>query len=81
MRARVVYEVRVTRGGRGPAFLAGPERLDRVEVLDLASGEVLYLWDLSPRHASRVLRAVREDLNSMEAEEFVEAWRQAGGEA
>jgi hypothetical protein len=76
--ARLVYDVRVTRGGRGPAFLAGPDRLDRVEVLDLQSGEVLYLWDLAPRHASRVLRALREDLNTMDADEFVEAWRHAG---
>jgi hypothetical protein len=79
VKARLLYQLKVTRGGRGPAFLAGPERLDRVEVVDLQSGEVLYLWDLSPRHASRVLRALREDLSTMEAEEFVEAWRHAEG--
>jgi hypothetical protein len=79
VRARAAYELKFTRGGRGPAFLAGPERLDRIEVLDLQSGEVVYLWDLAPRHAARVLRALREDLASMEAEEFVAAWRDAGG--
>jgi len=78
VRARAVYELKVTRGGRGPRFLAGPERSDRIEVVDLQSGEVLYLWDLPPRHAARVLRALREDLAPMEAEEFVEAWREAG---
>jgi hypothetical protein len=79
--ARAAYELKVTRRGRGPAFLAARGRLDRIEVVDLRSGEVLYLWDLPPRHASRVLRALREDLGSMEAEDFVAAWRDAGGSA
>ena len=78
MKARLAYQLRVTRGGRGPAFMAGAQRRDRIEVVDLQSGEVVYLWDLPPRAAGRVLRALRDDLLTMEAEEFVEAWRQAG---
>jgi hypothetical protein len=78
VRARLVYEIRVTRGGRGPAFMAGADRRDRIEVLDLQSGEAIYIWDLAPRAAARVLRALRDDLLTMEAEEFVDAWREAG---
>ena len=78
MKARLAYELRVTRGGRGPAFLAGNERRDRIEVVDLASGEAIYIWDLAPRTAARVLRALRDDLLTMEDGEFVEAWRDAG---
>jgi hypothetical protein len=78
VRARLVYEIRVTRGGRGPAFLAATDRRDRIEVVDLQSGEVVYLWELAPRAAARVLRALRDDLLVMEDEEFVEAWREAG---
>jgi hypothetical protein len=81
VKARAVYQIKVTRGGRGPRFLAGPDRTDRIEVVDLQSGEVLYLWDLPPRHAARVLRALREDLGTMDAEDFVDAWRDAGGSA
>jgi hypothetical protein len=81
VKARAVYQIKVTRGGRGPRFLAGPDRTDRIEVVDLQSGEVLYLWDLPPRHAARVLRALREDLATMDAEDFVDAWRDAGGSA
>jgi hypothetical protein len=79
VKARTVYQIKVTRGGRGPRFLAGPDRTDRIEVVDLQSGEVLYLWDLPPRHAARVLRALREDLATMDADDFVGAWREAGG--
>src|SRR3712207_7162260 len=43
------YELIVRREGRGPALLAGPGRLDRVEVLEIASGEVALFWDTRPR--------------------------------
>jgi hypothetical protein len=78
MRARHSYEIRVTRGGRGPAFLAGTDRRDRIEVVDLQSGEAIYVWDLAPRAAARVLRALRDDLLTMDEDEFVAAWREAG---
>ena len=77
MRARDRYELLVTRGGRGPAFLAGRERLDRVEVVSIDEGEVVYLWDLPPRQARRLANALREDLGTMADDEFVAAWRQA----
>jgi hypothetical protein len=77
MRARDRYELLVTRGGRGPAFLAGRERMDRVEVVSIDEGEVVYLWDLPPRQARRLATALREDLGTMSDDEFVAAWRRA----
>lgn len=77
MRARDRYELLVTRGGRGPAFLAGRERTDRVEVVSIDEGEVVYLWDLPPRQARRLATALREDLGTMADDEFRAAWRQA----
>ena len=44
--ARDAYRLNVTRGGRGPAFLSLPGRIDRVEVVAVADGETIFHWDL-----------------------------------
>lgn len=75
MNAREAFEVRLVRGGAAPAWLAGPGRFDQVEVTDLASGEVVFLWDRAPRDAARLARHVRESMFELDAEEFVERWR------
>jgi hypothetical protein len=75
MRARRAYELRVRRGRRGPAFLAGPEAVDCVEVVEIDSGEVALFWDTAPRQTARLARALRADLAQLEAAEFIRAWR------
>jgi hypothetical protein len=74
MRAGRCLRVIVRRGGLMPAFLANPDRLDHVEVVEIEGGEVVFLWDLPPQSASRVAREVREDLNLMEREDFLARW-------
>ncbi len=74
MRAKDAYRVIVTRGGRAPALFADQSRLDHIEVVEIDSGEAILLWDRPPHAASRMARAVRADLNSMEAEEFRVRW-------
>jgi hypothetical protein len=74
MRAGRCLRVIVRRGGLMPAFLANPERLDHIEVVEIEGGEVVFLWDLPPQTASRVAREVREDLNLMEREDFLARW-------
>jgi hypothetical protein len=74
MRAGRALRVIVRRGGLMPAFLASPDRLDHVEVVEIEGGEVVFLWDLPPQTASRVAREVREDLNLMEREDFLARW-------
>jgi hypothetical protein len=64
----------VRRDGVIPAFLASPDRLDHVEVVEIDGGEVVFLWDLPPQTASRVAREVREDLSMMEREDFLARW-------
>ena len=78
MRAREAYELIVTREGRGPAFLAPPSRRDRIEVVEITSGEVVLLWDLPPREARRRLRALREDLWRLDPATFLATWRDVG---
>jgi hypothetical protein len=70
MKAGRVFELIVRKGSR-----LDPERIDHVEVLDLASGEVELFWDTFPDQTGRLARALRADLASMDAEEFVATWR------
>ena len=77
MRAGRAYEVKHVRGGVAPAVLAAPDRIDHVEIVEIASGEVVLLWDLNPADAKRVVRRLREDLANLEAGEFIDAWRAA----
>jgi hypothetical protein len=84
MKASRAYEVKHVRGGVGPALLAAPDRVDHVEIVEVESGEVVLLWDLTPADAKRVVRELRESLLEMEADDFIAAWRafdaESGGE-
>jgi hypothetical protein len=75
VRANREYELIVRREGRGPALLAGPDRLDRVEVLEIASGEVELFWDTLPAQTGRLARALRADLAQLESDAFLAKWR------
>jgi hypothetical protein len=75
MTARRAYRLIVTRGGSGPAWLAGPDRVDHVEVVEVDSGEVVLFWDLPPVQAKRIVRALREDLGRLDADAFLAAWQ------
>jgi hypothetical protein len=74
MKANRAFELIVTRDGREPTFLADPTRLDRVEVVSVADGEVVLFWELPAKEAARLLRKLREELVSSEVEEFKRAW-------
>jgi hypothetical protein len=65
MRAKAAYRLIVGR--------------DTVELVDIADGETLLLWDLAPSRVRRFARAVREDLNTMDAEDFRERWSAVQG--
>jgi hypothetical protein len=80
MRARDAYRLIVRRGGRAPAVLAGPGRVDHVEVVGVEDGEVVFFWDLAPREAGRLVRLLREDLATLDAESFRGAWAGAASE-
>ena len=75
MRANREYELLVRRGGRGPALLAGPDRIDHVEVLEIASGEIALFWDTAPDQTGRLARALRADLAQLESDAFLAKWR------
>lgn len=80
MRANRVYRLIAAREGIEPAFLADPGRRDRVEVVSIEDGEVIFFWDLPAEPAARLLRELRGDLAALEAEEFFDRWVGADSE-
>jgi hypothetical protein len=74
MRANRAYRLIVTRGGRAPALLADSSRVDHIEIVEIDGGEVVLFWDRPPQAASRLARALREELSQLEAEEFLARW-------
>ena len=77
MKANRAFELIVSRGGLEPAFLADPERLDRIEIVSIDDGEVVLYWDLPAKDASRLLKALRADLAGMDVDEFIRTWEGA----
>ena len=77
MKANRAYELIHRSGSRVQALLAGPARMDHLEVVEIDSGEVVLFWDLPPEAARRVLRQMRTDLAALDADEFISAWSQA----
>ncbi len=80
MRANRAYELIVSRGGREPAFMADPDRTDRIEVVSIDDGEVILYWDLGAKEAAKLLKLLRADLVTLEAEEFFDKWLDADWE-
>lgn len=74
MKANRAFELIVSREHLGPAFLADGERRDRVELVSLDDGETALFWVLPAREAARLLRTLRRDLASLEADEFLARW-------
>ncbi len=74
MKANRAYELIVSRETREPAFLADRHRLDRIEVVSLSDGEVVLFWELPAKEAAKLLRQLRLELVSFDAEEFRRAW-------
>jgi hypothetical protein len=74
LRANRVYRLIVTREGKAPALLADAQRMDHIEVVDIDGGEVVLFWDRPAHAASRMARALREELQQLEADEFIARW-------
>lgn len=77
MKANRAYRLIVRRGGWAPAFMAEAGRTDRVEIVEVDTGEVALFWDLEARRAARLARALKTDLAQLEADAFITAWRDA----
>ena len=80
MKANRAYELIVSRGGREPAFLSDPGRTDRIEVVSIDDGEVILYWNLAAKQAAKLLKMLRADLVSLQADEFFDKWLDADAE-
>ena len=75
MKANREFELIGRRGGRGPAALADPDRVDQVEIVEIATGEVALFWDTPPAQTGRLSRALKTDLAQLEGQDFIRRWR------
>lgn len=73
MRANRSYRLLHTRSSRRPASL-DPARIDHLEIVEVASGEVVLFWDLPAPDAARQARRLREDLSQLDDLEFLSRW-------
>ena len=80
MKANRAYELIVSPGGREPRFLSDPGRTDRIEVVSVDDGEVILYWNLAAKQASKLLKMLRADLVSLQADEFFDKWLDADAE-
>lgn len=76
LRANREYRLLHTRGGLAPSRLADPGRYDQVEIVEIASGETILLWDVPAREAPALLRELRADMAQLDGGDFVERWRE-----
>jgi hypothetical protein len=81
MKANRAFHLIVSREGHEPAFLADRRRTDRIEVVSIDDGEVVLYWELAAKPATKLLKALREDLVALEAEAFVSRWEGADATA
>jgi hypothetical protein len=52
-----------------------PDRIDQVEIVEIATGEVALFWDTAPAETRRLTRALKTDLAQLEAADFLRRWR------
>jgi len=76
MRANRSYRLLHTRFSRRPARL-DRSRIDHLEVVEVASGEVVLFWDLPAPDAARRARRLREDLAGLDEATFLDRWGDA----
>lgn len=76
MRANRSLRLLHTRSSRRPARL-DRSRIDQVEVVEVASGEVVLFWELPAPDAARRARRLREDLAGLDERQFLDRWRDA----
>jgi hypothetical protein len=74
VKANRAFHLIVAREGLEPAFLADPDRLDRIEVVSVDDGEIAWYWELPPKDASKLARELRADLVALDVDEFIDKW-------
>lgn len=79
MKANREYRLLHHATGRAPARFAAPSRVDSVEIVEVASNEVVLFWDVRARDVPGMLRALRADMAQLDAQEFLARWSAVAG--
>ena len=74
MRANRAFELKVRRGGLMPSRIASANRIDSIEIVDIASAEVVFFRDCRARDAAGLARQIRRELAQLDADAFHERW-------
>ena len=74
MKANREYQLTVRKSGRGPGLLR-TGGTDHIEVVEIATGEVVLVWDTQPSQTGRLARGLRADLAALDADAFIAKWR------
>jgi hypothetical protein len=73
VKANRTHRLLHTRSSRMPARL-DPTRIDHIEIVEVASGEVVLFWDLPAPEAAKRARRLREDLSLLDEPDFLARW-------
>jgi hypothetical protein len=77
MKANRAYRLGHARGG--PRLFAGPGDVDTVEIVEIATNEVVLFWDVPTRQARHFVGTLRAELAGADAEDFVARWSAVTG--
>ncbi len=72
MKANRAYRLSHARGGS--RFFAAPDAVDTVEIVDIASNEVVLFWDVPTQDARHFVGTMRRELAGADAEDFIARW-------
>ena len=71
MRANREFRLLHKRGGLLPSRV----RVDQVEIVEIASGETVLLWDVPSADVRALLRELRADLAQLEGADLLARWQ------
>ena len=77
MKANRAY--RLNHGRGGPRLFADADAVDTVEIVDIASNEIVLFWDVPTRDARHFVGTLRRELAGADAEDFIARWSAVGG--
>ena len=81
MRSNRELRVVHAKGPGGLASFGDRDRIDQVEVVEIASGESVLFWDVRAGDLKPMMRALRADLAQLDTDSFLERWGAIRGPA
>lgn len=81
MKANRELRVMHAKGPGGLAAIGDRERVDLLEVVEIATGESALFWDVRAGDLKPMLRALRADLAQLETDDFLARWSAVRGPA